>query len=133
MSVPVQVNDWILPLLSTLDLEGCTSVEWDDLKTLVESRLPSSSASSAARGISTPVSYASSTQSRNTSSASQFAKALSQAPYNGHSRLYQSSAPISGPCKLAKLDLTRCPQISRERIQWLRMYVGEVVCTEERA
>ena len=32
------------------------------------------------------------------------------------------------PRKLMKLDLTRCSQISRERVQWLRMYVGDVVC-----
>lgn len=34
----------------------------------------------------------------------------------------------SVPQKLMKLDLTRCSQISRERVQWLRMYVAEVVC-----
>lgn len=133
LSVPAQINEWIIPSLSTLNLEGCTSVEWDDLKTLVESRLPSSSASSAARGTSL---YALYTQSRSTSSASQFAKTHPHTSYNTQSRSYPSptvpSIP-SFPRKVAKLDLTRCSQISRERIQWLRMYVGEVVCREERA
>ncbi|GJJ15551.1 hypothetical protein Clacol_009829 [Clathrus columnatus] len=137
MSSPVQLNEWILPSLSTLNLEGCTSVEWDDLKNLVESRLPSSSASSAARTMSTTSSsYALYTQSRHTSSASQFARTLTQTPYISQSRAHYPpmihQPPSLTPCKIAKLDLTRCSQISRERIQWLRMYVSEVACKEDR-
>ena len=30
------------------------------------------------------------------------------------------------------IDLTRCGQISKEMIQWLRMYVDEVRCESER-
>ncbi|KAF8503224.1 hypothetical protein BU17DRAFT_58517 [Hysterangium stoloniferum] len=114
MSAPLQPNEWILPSLTTLNLEGCTSVEWDDLKTLVESRLPSSSASSAAKF--------SSADSSGFSTASK----LAYASYRASSATTSSSAS-----QYARLDLTRCSQISRERIQWLRMYVGEVVVREE--
>jgi hypothetical protein len=33
-----------------------------------------------------------------------------------------------GPLRLKAIDVTRCNQISKEMIQWLRMYVAEVKC-----
>ena len=32
------------------------------------------------------------------------------------------------PQRLQSIDLTRCHQISKEMVQWLRMYVAEVKC-----
>ena len=32
------------------------------------------------------------------------------------------------PVRLESVDLTRCHQISKEMVQWLRMYVAEVKC-----
>ncbi|KAF8517340.1 hypothetical protein JB92DRAFT_2829054 [Gautieria morchelliformis] len=137
LSAPVQPNEWILPQLVTLNLEGCTSVEWEDLKALVESRLPSSSASSSAAASSTRRILRSGHGV--SSSASEYArgKAMAETPYTGLSSLARMdssthelrvSAMAALPQKLMKLDLTRCSQISRERVQWLRMYVGDVVC-----
>ena len=31
-------------------------------------------------------------------------------------------------CSFSPIDLTRCHQISKEMVQWLRMYVAEVKC-----
>jgi hypothetical protein len=162
MSAPQQANEWILPSLTTLNLEGCSSVEWDDLKTLVESRLPSSSASSAAKfssanstafSVASKLAYATyrTSSTGTSSSASQYARvqALADTPYTNHAHLStilqpnatQPHQPPSQfltmsknthrPSKIARLDLTRCSQISRERIQWLRMYVGEVIVRED--
>ncbi|KAJ6605671.1 hypothetical protein B0H10DRAFT_2311524 [Mycena sp. CBHHK59/15] len=33
-----------------------------------------------------------------------------------------------GPLRLRAIDVTRCNQISKEMVQWLRMYVAEVKC-----
>ena len=52
----------------------------------------------------------------------------SLAPVDGRNLERPVSGMATAPQKLVKLDLTRCSQISRERVQWLRMYVGEVVC-----
>ncbi|KAF8578076.1 hypothetical protein K439DRAFT_1363173 [Ramaria rubella] len=150
LSSPIQPNEWILPRLNTLNLEGCSSVEWDDLKVLVESRLPSSSASSSAAAAAAllrhrATSSISSTSSSSSygmfrsgmgvsSSASEYArgKAMTETPFVPRSLLIpielQPSSATNVPHKLLKLDLTRCSQISRERVQWLRMYVGDVVC-----
>jgi len=149
MSAPLQPNEWILPSLTTLNLEGCTSVEWDDLKTLVESRLPSSSASSAAKfafsnssgfSAASKLAYASyrTSSATTSSSASQYARAqtIANTPYPSYAHLShqlpsKSSTISHRPSRITKLDLTRCSQISRERIQWLRMYVGEIVVRED--
>ncbi|KIJ54581.1 hypothetical protein M422DRAFT_240647 [Sphaerobolus stellatus SS14] len=130
MSGPAYANEWILPSLRTLNLEGCTSFEWEDLKKFVESRLPSSSASSSAaaylqqkRGIRT---------GQGVSSASQYARfQMDDSPYMGVGSSKQMDHISKTPQKLQKLDLTRCSQISRERMHWLKMYVPDTVCKEE--
>jgi len=139
LSSPPQAHGWILPQLEVLNLEGCSSVEWDALKALVESRLPSSSASSSAaaalrhRGyISTPsviksgvgVSSSASAYARAQAMETPYSQTSSLAPIKSEDR----STSITLPRRILKLDLTRCSQISRERVQWLRMYVGDVVC-----
>ena len=35
---------------------------------------------------------------------------------------------LSGPQRLQMIDVTRCNQISKEMVQWLRMYVALVKC-----
>lgn len=35
---------------------------------------------------------------------------------------------LGWPQRLQSIDLTRCHQISKEMVQWLRMYVAEVKC-----
>ena len=40
----------------------------------------------------------------------------------------QQKAGMTWPQRLRSIDLTRCHQISKEMVQWLRMYVAEVKC-----
>ena len=64
-----------------------------------------------------------------TSSASAFAA-------RAHILAHQPAAPalsaaalaLGRPARLAAVDLTRCHQIGKEMVQWLRMYVAEVRC-----
>ncbi|KAF9221025.1 hypothetical protein BS17DRAFT_803829 [Gyrodon lividus] len=37
-------------------------------------------------------------------------------------------SPVSAPHRLTSIDVTRCHQISKEMVQWLRMYVRDVRC-----
>lgn len=43
-----------------------------------------------------------------------------------------NASSYSWPLRLKSLDLTRCHQISKEMIQWLRLYVDEVKCESAR-
>ena len=53
-----------------------------------------------------------------------------------HILAHQPAAPalsaaalaLGRPARLAAVDLTRCHQIGKEMVQWLRMYVAEVRC-----
>ncbi|KAI9451404.1 hypothetical protein F5148DRAFT_547695, partial [Russula earlei] len=40
LSAPKTTTTWICPKLETLNLDGCTTLDWDSLRTFVESRLP---------------------------------------------------------------------------------------------
>lgn len=51
---------------------------------------------------------------------------------NGNRNRSASRGGIAAPCRLKVIDLTRCAQISKEMIQWLRMYVDDVRCESER-
>ena len=42
--------------------------------------------------------------------------------------LSSASQTTGRPVRLESVDLTRCHQISKEMVQWLRMYVAEVKC-----
>lgn len=111
LSAPPASHPWISPKLERLNLDGCTTLEWDALRTLVESRLagkPSVSASATAGP--RPVSSA---------SASAYIHALASTRCN---------SPVPGPRRLSSIDVTRCHQISKEMVQWLRMYVRDVRC-----
>lgn len=99
LSAPPVEQSWICPNLCTLSLEGCIP-DWDRLRNLVESRFP-------AHARAYPRHLTSSCQSLTDS----------QSLSNG------SACPV----RLQSLDLTRS-HISKEMLQWLRMYVSEVKC-----
>lgn len=136
LSAPAQ--GWICPKLETLNFDGCTTVDWDALRALVESRLPAN----APRILNLPNASFARNNTTFVSSASSYAaqqRPLHHMPSSlGSSRVSRASSAASGsngnvdqglvPKRLRVIDLTRCPQISKEMIQWLRMYVSEVRC-----
>lgn len=132
-------QEWICPLLDTLSFDGCSAAPWDALRALVEARLPASASADArllgpARSGTTFSSSASAyAASQRTSSSSSLA---AMAANSRISRASSAAQPkegggigrneMEGPCRLRVIDLTRCPQISKEMVAWLRMYVAEV-------
>jgi hypothetical protein len=60
--------------------------------------------------------------SRSSTSASAYARsqAIANSPH--------ISVALVGPRRLGSIDVTRCHQISKEMVQWLRMYVADVRC-----
>ncbi|KAL4080813.1 hypothetical protein J3A83DRAFT_4084074 [Scleroderma citrinum] len=113
LSAPPASHPWVCPKLERLNFDGCTALEWDSLRSLVESRLcgkPSQLSSASTTAASRPVSSA---------SASAYIHSLASA---------RCSSPIPGPRRLSSIDVTRCHQISKEMVQWLRMYVRDVRC-----
>ncbi|KAJ3542575.1 hypothetical protein NMY22_g3458 [Coprinellus aureogranulatus] len=138
-----------LPRVTHLTLDGCTSLDFDSLRIFVEARLPPnphtfkrfhtsakeivSSASEAAR----LAEAARQTKARHTSaSACASASAATIANANASASTGVASASNVGgpgdmllhPARLVSIDVTRCTQISKEMVQWLRMYVAEVKC-----
>lgn len=133
-ATPAAAQTWVCPKLTILWLEGCTSVDWEALRAVVESRLPAQSHALPPQKIGTGSSTASASASVNplpskpSSSASAFASQahiLSRVPITSSSSGYNA---LIGPRRLESLNLSRCHQISREMVQWLRMYVAEVKC-----
>ncbi|TFK96851.1 hypothetical protein BDV98DRAFT_485333, partial [Pterulicium gracile] len=111
---------WVLPNLSSLTLDSCTAFTWDALRTLVESRLPPDTTPRSMAAIphqNQPPKYP-------TSSAS--AAAAVFASSKASTSAYP--LPVPGAKRLSYVDVTRCVQISKEMVQWLRMYVDEVAC-----
>ncbi|KAH7911724.1 hypothetical protein BJ138DRAFT_1006041 [Hygrophoropsis aurantiaca] len=136
LSTPPIAHPWILPRLERLNLDGCTALEWDSLRGLIESRLAgrSSSPSSASRqAFTSSVSSALTLSSASTprpSATSVLARA-STASASAHIHaltLARPTTPVPGPHRIASIDVTRCHQISKEMVQWLRMYVRDVRC-----
>lgn len=107
----------ICPKLEILNLDGCTSLDWDSLRTFVEGRLPGHS-----------FAYR---QTHSPRSLSHIAPISSASAY---AQMRQGIAPVNrpgglpGPKRLRSINVTRCHQISKEMVQWLRMYVTEVKC-----
>jgi len=99
-------------------VDGCTALDWDSLRTFVESRLPANP-HAYAKFHSTPMSISS------TASVAAAAYARYKAQHTCHN-VYTSV--IQGPQRLRAIDVTRCSQISKEMVQWLRMYVANVKC-----
>jgi hypothetical protein len=137
---------WICPKLERLNLDGCTTLEWDSLRTFVESRLPApvrayprqavppmltlppltsaSSASASASSVATTTS-----SSTTTLRQPHPTHALAHPTLHGRSHSVPPNvSSFSWPLRLKSLDLTRCHQIGREMVQWLRLYVDEVKC-----
>lgn len=122
-----------LPRVTHLTLDGCTSLDFDSLRIFVEARLPPnpatfkriitnpkdivSSASEAAR----LAEAAKLTKARHTSSSASAAAGNNSNASGGEVTMWQ-------PARLVSVDVTRCTQISKEMVQWLRMYVAEVKC-----
>ncbi|KAI0345997.1 hypothetical protein BDW22DRAFT_1324762 [Trametopsis cervina] len=159
---PAQI--WICPKLTSLSLEGCTTLDWESLRSFVESRLPaqsrafpgtqaaptgsvatrppgtvsaaSSSASAAAAAHAASVSSSSASASASSSRSSSASKAMSSASaFAAHAHILahvpvppQHKSGVNWPQRLQSIDLTRCHQISKEMVQWLRMYVADVKC-----
>ncbi|KAJ7761597.1 hypothetical protein DFH07DRAFT_422569 [Mycena maculata] len=114
---------WVCPKLESLALDGCTSLDWDSLRTFVESRLPANS--HAYPRFQSAQAFRSSQPTITSASAAAAAHARSRShppPRNPH------PAVFLGPLRLRAIDVTRCNQISKEMVQWLRMYVAEVKC-----
>ncbi|KAH8104690.1 hypothetical protein BXZ70DRAFT_1005200 [Cristinia sonorae] len=135
MSAPAGTSTWVCPKLTTLILEGCTSFDWDCLRSFVESRLPAHSrayptqqrtsvSSASQQAFLTPEQFHASALT--TSSASAFA---ARVHILAHTPVVPQARPGAvWPQRLNSIDLVRCHQITKEMVQWLRMYVSEVKC-----
>ncbi|KAF8908886.1 hypothetical protein CPB84DRAFT_1766254 [Gymnopilus junonius] len=107
---------WVCPRLEFVTLDGCTSIDWDSLRALVESRLPADPhaykryhPSTASTGVSSA-----------SAAAADYARMKSRQDRSGHAAL------LAAPQRIQMIDVTRCNQISKEMLQWLRMYVPSV-------
>ncbi|KAF8158356.1 hypothetical protein B0H34DRAFT_655944 [Crassisporium funariophilum] len=109
-------HPWVCPRLEFMTLDGCMSFDWDSLRTFVESRLP---ATQVYQRFHTSVASIVSTAS---AAAADHARIKNRQDRNAHSAL------LGGPQRLLMIDVTRCNQISKEMVQWLRMYVASVKC-----
>jgi anti-sigma factor RsiW len=120
LSKPPSKRLWVCPNLEAVSLDGCTSLSSEALRSFVESRLP---AHVHARKAPPPRGGVSST------SASVFA-ASSAAAAAAAFGAGATTPHLQGgvPSRLRALDVTRCHQLSKETIQWLRMFVSEVKC-----
>jgi len=115
---------WACPKLESLTLDGCTSFDWDSLRTFVESRLPAHSyAYPHFQGGAQQFRSSQLTITSASTAAAAHARSRSHPPArNLHPPVYL------GPLRLRAIDVTRCSQISKEMVQWLRMHVASVQC-----
>ncbi|KAF8133782.1 hypothetical protein EV363DRAFT_1324613 [Boletus edulis] len=111
LSTPPTSHPWICPKLERLSLDGCTSLEWDSLRSFVESRLS---------GKSPQLPSSPMTAIRGVSSAS--------ASAHIHALAAGRCSSVPAPRRLTSIDITHCHQINKEMVQWLRMYVPDVCC-----
>ncbi|RPD54637.1 hypothetical protein L226DRAFT_464458 [Lentinus tigrinus ALCF2SS1-7] len=158
LATPPVSQTWTCPKLTTLSVEGCTSLDWETLRSIVESRLPPHSrafprqplphqphsqpvismsiASSSSSSASASASASTSVHHRQAMSSSSSSSSASAFAASAHILAHQPSVPVLSsaslavgrPIRLESIDLTRCHQISKEMVQWLRMYVAEVKC-----
>ncbi|KAN0087563.1 hypothetical protein V8E55_006184 [Tylopilus felleus] len=110
LSTPPASHPWVCPKIERLSLDGCTSLEWDSLRSLVESRL--------------------SGKSSQLSSTSMSTTRMSSASASAHIHALAAGrcSPLPAPRRLTSIDVTHCHQINKEMVQWLRMYVPDVSC-----
>ncbi|KAL1722780.1 hypothetical protein EV715DRAFT_261096 [Schizophyllum commune] len=147
----------VCPRLETLSLEACTTMDWDAIRTFVESRSAASpvngagvrsqshdrirtasapmSASMFAAGAAptyVPTGYSSASAAAAASRApfptTGFSSASASAAVHAMPRTRAQTTPPRYAQRLQTIDVRRCHQISREMVQWLRMYVPEVRC-----
>ncbi|TRM64126.1 hypothetical protein BD626DRAFT_547837 [Schizophyllum amplum] len=145
----------VCPRLETLSLEACTTVDWDAIRTFVELRSGANptagagvrsqshdrvrsapmSASVFAAGAApayVPTGYSSASaaaaapKTPSVSSASGYSSASASAAVHATQRTRAQTTPPRYAARLHAIDVRRCSQISREMVQWLRMYVPEV-------
>ncbi|KAI0087822.1 hypothetical protein BDY19DRAFT_892259 [Irpex rosettiformis] len=167
LSAPPSAQTWICPKLKALSLEGCATLEWESLRSFVESRLPAHTrafpgtlATPSSVAPVRPVVSTSSSSSSASASAAAYAASLASARSSASSTASSSNRPVTAskvvssasafaanahilshvpvtpqqksssnwPHRLQTIDLTRCHQISKEMVQWLRMYVADVKC-----
>ncbi|KAH9980116.1 hypothetical protein BGW80DRAFT_1273406 [Lactifluus volemus] len=136
LSAPTATTAWICPKLETLSLDGCTTLDWDALRTFVESRLPAHVRAYPRQAVPpmvtlpAPTSYSSLTL-RQPHPTVPHVLALAHPTTTSHGRSHSvppNASSYSWPLRLKSLDLTRCHQIGKEMVQWLRLYVDEVKC-----
>jgi hypothetical protein len=134
LSAPTATTTWICPKLETLSLEGCTTLDWDALRTFVESRLPAHVRAYPRQAVPPMLSLpAPASYSALTLRQPHPTHALTQPTSHGRSHSVPPNASsYSWPLRLKDLDLTRCHQIGKEMVQWLRLYVDEVKCEMSR-
>jgi len=115
-------STWVCPKLESLKLDGCTNLDWDSLRTFIERRLPGRSHAYPLQLHSLP--HHTNDCTVRMSSASVYAQSLQHSA----SATTHNARTILGPKRLHSIDVTRCHQISKEMVQWLRMYVTDVKC-----
>ena len=141
LATPPVSQTWVCPKLTTLSVEGCTSVDWETLRSIVESRLPPHSRAFPRQPLphqpqSQPAMSSASGHHRQAMSSSSTTSSASSFAATAHILARQPSMPVLSsaslavgrPVRLESVDLTRCHQIGKEMVQWLRMYVAEVKC-----
>lgn len=154
LSTPASAQTWICPKLEKLELAGCSGIDWDSVRTFVDSRLPPQSRAFPRQHVSPCPSSSSSPSSAciqlppvSISASGSFQLAgppLSAVSASSQAQLSSSRAGVvalrgaaSGvgaiasvthrwPRRLKSIDLSRCHQITKEMVQWLRVYIPEV-------
>ncbi|OCH92839.1 hypothetical protein OBBRIDRAFT_725975 [Obba rivulosa] len=152
LATPPPGQPWLCPKLISVNLEGCTGFEWEALRSFVESRLPAHSRAFPQQSRSSTTTFS---QQIRTSSSTSSASASTSALMRPQALVVPSSTssasafasqahilartpvtPVADPALMSRgwpqrvhsINLTRCSQISREMVQWLRMYVENVRC-----
>ncbi|KAH9941051.1 hypothetical protein B0H21DRAFT_697141 [Amylocystis lapponica] len=133
LSTPPVSHTWVCPKLTSLSLEGCTTLDWEALRSFVESRLPAQSRAFPRQLIphnAVVTSTASASLRPSSSSRSSASEFAAHASILSHIPTTTPSNPtlmsLGWPQRLHSIDLTRCHQITKEMVQWLRMYVEDV-------
>lgn len=94
-----------------LCVEGCNSIEWDVLRSFVESRLPKHHRTFAPRGKRSRSSAGLSPSSSGHTALP--VRAVSSPPGDG-------LALLGWPSRMRTLDVRKCPQINKAMVQWLK-------------
>ena len=129
--LPAHPRTYARPLVNP---EGPSTTVTGPTAQLYRPPMSSSSASSfASASFSSSSASAPALSTSSSSSASAYAVTghILTAPSSSSSASSSASSAF-GPQRLQSIDLTRCPQITREMVQWLRLYVADVKCDAQR-